>query len=78
MATYVDIRDVERRFADLIGIQTKGRCPTYNEVHEALYMDLPAVDLVRCIDCGARRHDGYCERHHFDVADDWFCSDGYE
>ena len=31
---------------------------------------------ICCKDCGEYRHDGYCERHHFDVKPDWFCADG--
>lgn len=79
MAQYVNIMDVERRIEYLIGGQTKSRCPTYREVHDALHdPDLPTAEIVRCINCGARRHDGYCEHHHFDVKDGWFCADGYE
>ena len=78
MEEYVKIRDVERRIADLIGVETKGRCPTWNEVHEALYGDLQSIFIVRCKDCKFRNDWNHC-RIAFgapQTPDDWFCADG--
>lgn len=80
MTDYISRREAEKRMADLIGIVTNGRCPTWNEVHEALY-DLPVIELVRCKDCKwfikKFENEGRCIKHDNDYHDtDWFCADG--
>ena len=84
MSEYITIRDAERRIADLIGQQTRGRCPTWDEVHEALYADLPSIFLVRCKDCKANwwvnESNGkiVCKYGRGENDPDWFCADGEE
>ena len=80
MVVYINRREAEQRIADLVNL-TRDRCPTWDEVHEALY-DLPFVELIRCKDCKHRDpEDHKCDCGH-DIqwqlprSDNWFCADG--
>ena len=76
MAEYINRREATQRIADLVNI-TRGRCPTWEEVYEALY-DLPFIELVRCKDCKYYDYFNGCMSWH-DVNsnnDNWYCADG--
>ena len=78
MVGYINRREAEQRIADLVNL-TRGRCPTWDEVHEALY-DLPFVELIRCKDCKHYDGDensgiGTCLENGVCSTPEWFCAD---